>query len=870
MVLIHASPEHVWLVNERISLSTTLSDNNRSFHVLPDVVSCDADNEYCILSFKRALIHGIWKAHIPFNSTLNANASTGFYLSETIETNQTSLHPAVLASTHFFPTSARTAFPCLDEPNLKSPFQLNIDLSNVLIDAGYSCASNAPLASLTRMPVESGPDLTRFIFQQTPRMSTYLLAYIISPFVQMQGQTRTGVTVSVLAPKSRASSGTIALSYGITHLDFYQETYGIAYPLSKLDLVAVPKISVGAMENWGCIFFQESTLLSDRHEDRSDAETAQAIASITAHELAHQWFGDLVTMRWWSDVWLNEGFATFMTYKAVDKAERTWKYSELFVSDTLERALELDGLERTHPVAATVNKSSEINSVFDALAYDKGASVIRMLEGWLDDVVSKAYFMNQIAAYLNTNAYSNADTLDLWAAFDRPSLNVSSVMDDWIRQPGFPVIVVKADEFGVGGFHVTQRRYGGTGNETWTVPLRMHLYGRSGVRVGGAWSRILGKNDLLELEDDTHIFLLNAGRTGFYRVLYPDWVWNLFADWASQGVFSDVDFAGLLSDSFALSFFGYLNQGQIPLLFVKALVHSQSPVVWKVALKKLNQLSRIVILDSSFGLLETFQRNVLDGFVADLSWTEQSQDKSLHHIRATLRASILRQALVVNHAPTVNQALDYFQTLKASWRETYLNQSARIACPKHLEGLVWDAGVMHGTDADFDFVLQTFTETLGNTTTTKLNRLLLRSLGMTHRGNQAARLLAHSLEAGWSRGDVASLLKQLAAGSGGYISVWKFIKAHWKDLIALWRNVDGDRENWISLNVALKEVVAAFVDFESVTDAETLFLGGSESGWFVPPGADAAVKEGLEVARKNIQWLRLNSGVIREWLWNET
>ncbi|AFS52616.1 M1 family metallopeptidase [Leptospirillum ferriphilum] len=333
----------------------------------------------------------------------------------------------VLVTTQFEATDARRAFPCWDEPSFKATFRMT-----ARIDPRHVALSN--------MPAErefSGPDgLKDVVFAVTPRMSTYLLHLTVGPLEKVGGQTENGVAVSVWTTPGHAGEGMFARDVALRLLPWFDDYFGIPYPLPKMDLVAIPDFAAGAMENWGILTYRETALLLP--PGASSARTMQRVAIVVAHEMAHQWFGDLVTMSWWDDLWLNEGFASWMEVKAVDHLFPEWNMWDIFLAEDMAEGLELDGLARSHPIEVPVGNPHEINEIFDAISYVKGGSLIRMLEQF----VGEETFRKGIGAYLKKFAYQNASTRDLWSVLGQASgQDIRSIMESWTRNMGYPVLI---------------------------------------------------------------------------------------------------------------------------------------------------------------------------------------------------------------------------------------------------------------------------------------------------------------------------------------------------------------------------------------------------------------------------------------------
>ncbi|MDZ4260637.1 MAG: M1 family metallopeptidase [Candidatus Sungbacteria bacterium] len=359
-------------------------------------VSVDANEqtETTTFAFDREIPAGHAVFHIFFKGILADNLS-GLYRSRVDMGDGTT---RVMATTQFEATDARKAFFCIDEPARKATFEVSL-----VSPPDFVAISNMPVAEKTRNSV--GCDVYRF--EKTPVMSTYLLAFIIGPMEWVETISRDGVLVRVYTMPGKKEQGLFALDVASRILPFFNDYFGIAYPLPKLDLIALQDFAAGAMENWGAITYRETALLFD--PVNSSPAMKQRIAIVVAHEIAHQWFGNLVTMDWWNDLWLNEGFASWIEYLAVDHLFPEWDIWTQFVASDFSAALDLDGLKNSHPIEQEVGHPDEISELFDAVSYSKGSVVIRMLQNYL----GKEVFAAGLHHYLTRHAYGNAKTSDL-------------------------------------------------------------------------------------------------------------------------------------------------------------------------------------------------------------------------------------------------------------------------------------------------------------------------------------------------------------------------------------------------------------------------------------------------------------------------
>lgn len=433
-----------------------------------------------------------------------------------------------LLSTQFEPADARAAFPCFDEPAFKATFNLS-----VLIEKNLTAISNTEIKKNYRL---NGKKLV--VFEQTPKMSTYLLYLGVGEFEHIEG--RNGKTkISVYVTPGKLGFAKLPLNYAAKALRLYEEYFGLDYQLKKLDLIGIPDFSAGAMENWGAISFRETSLLCDESTPISDR---QNIANTIVHELAHQWFGDLVTMKWWDDLWLNESFATFMSFKMVDRMMPEWDTMLRYLNSIVSSAFAADGLESTHPVNCEVKSPGEIDELFDEISYEKGGSILRMIE----DFIGKEAFRSALHYFLKKHSYGNASKEDLWGFFEKEAFKrgvkfTSGMVRQWIEKPGYPVVEVEKTKE---GFSISQKRFTLLKNmdDYWEIPLHYSTETREG-------SIVLNKKSLT-IKEESDWIKLNLNQAGFYRVFYSsDILKNIGMAFLEKKV-STVDFWGVENDLF--------------------------------------------------------------------------------------------------------------------------------------------------------------------------------------------------------------------------------------------------------------------------------------------------------------------------------
>jgi puromycin-sensitive aminopeptidase len=462
-------------------------------------IRSDADAERVHVELEETAEPGVWTLHLDFDGELN-DRLVGFYRSTYADGEG---RWRTIATTHFEATDARRAFPCWDEPDLKAVFSVSL-----VVPSDLTAISNGP--EVARRSLEDGRVEIRFA--DTMPMSTYLVAFVVGPLALTDVVHVDGVPTRVACRPGQEPLTQFALDASAFSLRFFADYYGIRYPDAKVDHVALPDFAQGAMENLGCITYRETLVLAD--PSSATQQELLDIAETVAHELAHMWFGDLVTMRWWNGIWLNEAFATFMSYLAVDAWRPDWQIWPTFAR-VRASALEVDALGTTRPVEYPVRSPDDASGMFDTLTYTKGGAVLRMLEQWL----GPERFRDGIRRYLRQHAYGNTETHDLWDALEAETGEpVRRIMDAWIFQPGYPVVRVERDG---DVLRFRQHRFGASAHDdssVWPVPLlvRQISDGRDETRS------VLVEAEGLELPmaSPDSLIVANAGGASFVRVSY--------------------------------------------------------------------------------------------------------------------------------------------------------------------------------------------------------------------------------------------------------------------------------------------------------------------------------------------------------------
>jgi puromycin-sensitive aminopeptidase len=580
-------------------------------------VELDAPNERARIRFNEKLDAGPWCLTIAFRGILNDKLH-GFYRSQYKDAGGLT---HMVASTQFEATDARRAFPCWDEPALKASFKVRLT-----IDEPLTAISNTAIESQRRL--DGGKK--EITFKETIRMSTYLLAFIIGEFEATDAVDIDGAPLRVVHVPGKRPLTSWGREIGAFSLKFFANYYGIKYPGDKLDLIAIPDFAAGAMENLGAITFRETALLVD--EKTASRSELERVADVVSHENAHMWFGDLVTMKWWNGLWLNEAFATFMEMLAVDAWKPQW---QRWVSFGVSRAsaMGVDGLNSTRSIEYTVRGAHEAGGMFDVLTYEKGAAVLRMLEQYL----GAEEFRKGISLYLRKHQYGNAETTDLWDALEESSRQpVRKMMDSWIFQPGFPIVSAKATDDGH-GLALSQRRFlylpGDQPNaQLWHVPVMVKARTEHGISTHKLL--LTEAEATLKLPGRLEWALVNQGGHGFYRARYaPEMLGKLTP---ALNELAPIERFALVSDTLAAVLAGLTPLAEF--LNMTRLFRQETDLnVWRALLAPFNYLD-MVIDDAARPALQAKARELLGPAATRLGWAPHSGEDEL---QSQLRGTIL-------------------------------------------------------------------------------------------------------------------------------------------------------------------------------------------------------------------------------------
>ncbi|MEX2624931.1 MAG: M1 family metallopeptidase [Acidimicrobiia bacterium] len=569
-------------------------------------VSLIEDQQRARISFDHPLPVGTSNLHLDFNGILN-DQLVGFYKSTFTDID--GLEQAI-ATTQFEATDARRAFPCWDEPDLKAVFAVSL-----VVPDGLLAVSNG--SEVERTLQDDGKVLVKFA--DTMIMSTYLVAFAIGPFEATDPVAVDGVPVRIIVPRGKLHLSGFAMECAAFCLHYFGDYYGIPYPGDKLDHVAIPDFAFGAMENLGCITYRETALLVDP-ETASQSELLRVL-DVVGHEIAHMWFGDLVTMKWWDGIWLNEAFASFMEFKSTDAMRPEWKRWLAFAAGERPWAHGVDSLHSTRPVEFQVDSPDEANEMFDALTYGKGSSVLRMIEQFIGEDA----FRNGVGSYLRTHAYGNTVTADLWAGLNLASgVAVGEIMDTWILQRGFPQIEVAMTGEGL---RLGQRRFLTIPDESdatlWKVPVQLRT--ADGVN---RWETkfLLGGHEMVVPFEAGGYVVANAGGHGFYRVRYEQELFTRLV--TALPDLDDLERFILIDDTWAFVESGQLSAADF-LLLATAYAGESEQAVWQAVLTGVGAISHHLVGDDQRASFARWVDDLVRPTYQSLGWQAAAGESDL-------------------------------------------------------------------------------------------------------------------------------------------------------------------------------------------------------------------------------------------------
>lgn len=768
-------------------------------------------------------------AVVHFTGKIQTNMA-GFYKSAYQEDGVTK-H---MLSTQFEATDARRAFPCMDEPALKASFSVHI--------------TTAPnLTVLGNMPVQevvSDGTLKTVSFEKTPVMSTYLLAWAIGEFEYVESFTKDlyngkPLPVRIYTTKGYVQDAALALELAPKIVDYFSTVFELKYPLPKLDLIAVHAYSHNAMENWGLITYRSTALLFS--EEKSDPSYKQKVAYVVAHEIAHQWFGNLVTMQWWDELWLNEGFATWVGFYAVDYLFPEWDIFAGFVSSSLQEALKLDGLRNSHPIKVPVVDALDIDQLFDAISYLKGASTILMLSTYLSTDV----FLKGVAKYLKKNQFGNATSEDLWSAIsDVSGKNVSAMMHTWISKIGFPVVEVEQNG---SGLHLKQARFLNGGDATpeednaiWWIPLNPATENES-LEVDH-----MDKKSLTISKTPAGAFKLNKGTDAPFRVNYSPEFFSkhILLHFPS---FSTKDHVGIIADMASVAISGDKKTSTASFLQLAKLIAIDNDylgstyVTWLELTQRVSTFAIVFsgIDDEMATSVQKFCIRLYSGLATAL--VKKSVPKG-EFLESKLKSHILNVASTLQIPELQTCARELFDEWKTSGK---LDPSLRSFV---FSSVVVDPKL---SKEDFDAIMAE----VKNPKSLDSREVALSALGHVENWQLAEKLLQNLLdESVIPTMDAHFLASSLSQNNSIRGLFWQFFKQNYTKLHKMMSS------NMVVMERFVKMSLCNYASDEMEQDVRSFFAAKDVHGF------DRALSQVLDQIKINAAWVDRDQEVVRQWL----
>ncbi|XP_056441813.1 puromycin-sensitive aminopeptidase-like isoform X1 [Gadus chalcogrammus] len=783
------------------------------------------EDEKVTLSFPSTLQKGSAILKIDFVGELN-DKMKGFYRSKYASPSGEVRYAAV---TQFEATDARRAFPCWDEPAIKATFDITL-----IVPKERVALSNMNVIDRKPYPEDAG--LVEVKFATTPIMSTYLVAFVIGEYDFVEGQSSDGVLVRVYTP-FKAEQGKFALEVAIKTLPFYKDYFNVPYPLPKIDLIAIADFAAGAMENWGLVTYRETALLID--PKNSCSSSRQWVALVVGHELAHQWFGNLVTMEWWTHLWLNEGFASWIEYLCVDHCFPEYDIWTQFVSADYTRALELDALDNSHPIEVNVGHPSEVDEIFDAISYSKGASVIRMLHDYIGD-----QDFRKGNAYLLKFQHKNASTEDLWDCLGQASGKpIAEVMSSWTQQMGFPIIVVDQEQQGDDRIiKLSQKKFCASGPHTaeecpsWMVPVSICTsddpsHACHKVLLDGTDATITLNN----VRPDQWV-KINPGTVGFYRLQYSTSMLESLLPGVRDLSLPPVDRLGLQNDLFSLSRAGMISTVDV-LRLMEAFINEPNYTVWSDLSCNLGVLSSLLSNTDFHEEIQEFIRDLFTPVGLSLGWDSKPGEG---HLEALLRGLVLGKLGKAGHKATLEEARLRFKE-HVEGRQVL---SADLRSPVYLTVL------KHGDSATLDTMLKLHKQADMQEEKNRIERVL----GAISAPDLIQKVLIFALSDDVRPQDTVSVIGGVAEGSKqGRKAAWKFVKDNWEEL-------HNRYQGGFLISRLIKLSVDGFANEKMAAEVKSFFESHQA------PAAERTVQQCCENILLNAAWLKRDTDDIHQYL----
>ncbi|MBN3288041.1 AMPE aminopeptidase, partial [Polyodon spathula] len=830
---IKQATKHLWLHIRETFVTTIPKLQKKSGNTLQDVAvfSCFEykAHEYVVVELKELLQPTVNDEHylltLEFQGRLDGSL-VGFYKTTYMEKGVLKK----IAATDHEPTDARKSFPCFDEPNKKSTYKISITHKK-----DYNALSNMPVESNIILPDGS----IKTTFQKSVPMSTYLVCFALHQFVAVSRTSAKGIPLNIYVQPEQRHTAEYAANTTKIIFDYFEWYFNMNYSLPKLDKIAIPDFGTGAMENWGLITYRETNLLYD--PDQSSSYNKQRVASVIAHELVHQWFGNIVTMDWWDDLWLNEGFASFFEYIGVNEAEPDWNMLNMIVIDDVLPVMRDDALLSSHPIIVDVSTPAEITSVFDGISYSKGASVLRMLQDW----ISPEHFRTGCQNYLKDFQFKNAKTDNFWESLAKVSGKpVKVMMDTWTKQMGFPLLNVTES------YSMTQKRFlldpkaDITQPPTdlgykWSIPIEWHtVTSKNGTTIFLMSDNAITLSQYSPTTDG--LLKVNRDNLGFYRVNYHTEMWNNIALQLSKdkGVYSIADRAGLIDDGFSLARADLLDY-QHALNLTIYLTDETEYLVWQRVSSSISYITDMLMNDGTlYNKFKTYFRSQVKPIADRLGWQDTGT-----HLERLLRETVLGIACQMDDQDALNNASALFKE--------WLKNSKSV--PVNLRLLVYRYGMKNsGDEESWNAMFEIYT----NTALAQEKDKLLYGLASVQNIKLLDRFLKSIKNENIVRSqDVFTIVKYISYNTYGNTMAWDWTRLNWDYLVN--RFTINDR----NLGRLINSISGKFNTELALWQMQNFFEKYPEAG-----AGETPRKQALETLNNNMEWVKRNKEEILRWL----
>eukprot|EP01083_Nonionella_stella_P065979 173349_1 len=808
-------------------------------NVAVDVGKVIFDEKNETASIPVSLAEGEATVEIGYSGEINDKLK-GFYRSKWTKAGE----PAYLGTTQFESVDARRALPCWDEPATKATFQLTL-----IVPEPMTAISNMPELSTEVLPNGT----KKVVFDKSPIMSSYLLAWVIGEIECLEETTTSGTLVRAFTVMGALEDVKFSLDVAKRCLPLFEDIFGIKYPLPKLDIIAIPDFSVGAMENWGLVTFRDSAIFCN---EKSSQSAREWVTMVVCHELAHQWFGNLVTMEWWSQLWLNEGFASFMQYNATDKLFPKWKMWETFVSNALESALRLDALESSHPIEVEVFHPSEIDSIFDMVSYCKGGSVVRMCYEFLGEKAFNA----GVTSYLKAHSYKNAVTTDLWHHLGEASgKDVNELMGAFTLKQGYPVISVEESmDGGKLTLSLTQSRFLSTGKPkpeddevVWKIPLLIAVSGEAEPQKFLMTERSMK----LELAGDVKWYKLNATASGVYRVNYPIEAIERLKEAVRSKELSALDRMNLISDVASMAKAGYCS-ATLVLELAKAFEAEDSQPVWAVVASSLASIKAILRNDPCKDKFDEFGRGIFASISELLGWDVSPTDTER---TKQLRGTVLSALASYEDSAAGREGLARFQKnvpaagtddekVGTDGEKAGTDDEKAPEMDRNVQAAVFTMAAKWGGRSEWERL-----QFLAETSSEPFEKICaLRALSSTNDVKLLEETIAYGMSGKIRDQDIIYCIPAIAHNPKGSEMYWAWLQKNFDDL--------KKRFPAMSFMKSFIQAVGVFCSSEKADEVEAFFAKHSED-----PNK-RAMQQTVESIRVKAAWLKRDGLAIAEWM----